>query len=151
VEEHFSDIVGRVDIRPNPYFDVMYRFSLDHNRLQDIRRNEINFRLGPPALQFSGAYTYVKKTQEFPKREELKVEVRTRTTDHWTLFASTHRNLAEHLALRHQVGMRYEDECFLFELTGTRSFFEDEDIEPSDSLLFRIKFKHLGEAGGPSG
>jgi len=151
VETHFSDVVGRVDIRPNPYFDVIYRFSLDHNRLQDIRRNEIDFRLGPPALQFSGAYTYVKKTREFPKREELKAEVRTRMTDHWTLFASTHRNLAEGLALRHRAGMRYEDECFLFELTGTRSFFKDEDIEPSDSLLFRIKFKHLGEAGSPSG
>lgn len=151
IEEHFSDIVGRVDFRPTPYFDVMYRFGLDHNKLQNIGRNEINFGLGPAALRFSGAYTYVKKTAEFPKREELKVEVKSRITDHWSLYASTHRNLAQNLALRHQAGMRYEDECFLFELTGTRSFFEDEDIQPSDSLLFRIKFKHLGEAGGPSG
>lgn len=151
IERHFSDIVGRVDISPNPYIDVLYRFALDRNDLRNIHRNEINFRLGPPALRFSGSYAFVEKDDDFPKREELKVAVSTKISDYWSLSASTHRDLAENLALQHSAGLRYEDECLLFELMGTRSFFKDEEVDPSDSLLFRIKFKHLGEAGGPSG
>ena len=151
IERHFSDIVGRVDIRPLPYLDVLYRFGLDRNNLRDLRRNEINFRLGPPALQFTGSYTFVQADGDFPKREELKVTAATKISDYWAFHVSTHLDLAESQPLRHQVGVRYEDECLVFDMVGTRSFFRDEDVDPSDSLLFRIKFKHLGEAGGPSG
>lgn len=150
LEEHFSDIVGRVDIRPNPYIDVLYRFGLDRNNLRDIRRNEINFLLGPPAVRFLGSYAFVAADGDFPQREELVVGMYTRVTDHWSLYASTHQDLAENLALKHEAGVRYEDECLLFEMVGARSFFRDEDVDPSDSLLFRIKFKHLGEVGGPT-
>jgi len=144
IEQHFSDIVGRVDIRPIPYIDVLYRFGLDRNNFSDMKRNEINFWLGPPALRFSGGYTYVQADGDFPKREELKVEIRTKVTDHVTLYGSTHQDLAENHALKHQAGLRYEDECLLFELVGSRSFFRDADVKPSDSIVFRINFKNLG-------
>jgi LPS-assembly protein len=150
IERHFSDIVGRVDISPNPYIDVLYRFAMDRNNLRDIKRNQIDFRLGPPALRFSGSYAFVEKDGNFPKREEVNVAASMKITDYWSISGSSHWDLAENLALKHSAGLRYEDECLLFELVGTRSFFKDEDVEPSDSLLFRIKFKYLGEAGGRS-
>lgn len=151
IEEHFSDIVGRVDVVPNPYIDVLYRFAIDRNNVLDIRRSEINFNLGPPALRFSGSYIFVEKDIDFPKREELKVAVSTKISDHWLISASTHRDIAKGLALRHSAGLRYEDECLLFDLVATRSFFKDEEVDPSDSLLFRIKFKNLGDADSSSG
>ena len=151
IEDHFSDIVGRVDIVPNPHIDVLYRFALNRNDLSDIQRNEINFNLGPPALRINGYYTFVAEDGEFPKREELKVAASAKISDHWFLGGSTLRDLAEGQALKYSAGLRYEDECLLFELVGTRSFFKDEDVDPYDSLLFRIKFKYLGETSSPSG
>jgi lipopolysaccharide assembly outer membrane protein LptD (OstA) len=92
----------------------------------------------------------VEKDGNFPKREEVNVAASMKITDYWSISGSSHWDLAENLALKHSAGLRYVDECLLFELVGTRSFFKDEDVEPSDSLLFRIKFKYLGEAGGRS-
>ena len=39
----------------------------------------------------------------------------------------------------------YEDECFLFSTDFVRSFTRDREIRPSNSLMFRFVYKHLGE------
>jgi hypothetical protein len=42
-------------------------------------------------------------------------------------------------------GVVYEDECFRLSGTYRRTFTRDREIEPSDTILFRFIFKHLGE------
>ena len=151
IEEGLSDIVGRVDLTPMRYVDILYRFAFSSDDLGRPKRNEVSFALGPPALKFEGFYSFVDASGDFQEREEIKLRVSTKITDHWSLVATTHRNLAEGRSLKHSGILRYEDECFGLELVGTRSFFDEEDIDPSDSLLIRIKFKHLGEVGTTTG
>jgi LPS-assembly protein len=64
---------------------------------------------------------------------------------------TTHHDLAAGQALRHTGLLRYQDECIIFDILGARSFFRDEDVKPSDSVLFRIKFKNLGEVSTTAG
>ena len=151
IEQGFSDIVGRVDITPMKYVDVLYRFAFSSDDIGRPKRSEVSFSLGPPALKFEGFYSFVDATGDFSEREEIKLRFSTKITDHWSLAATTHRDIAEGRALKHSGILRYEDECFGLELVGTRSFFDEEDIDPSDSLLIRIKFKHLGEVGTTTG
>jgi LPS-assembly protein len=41
-------------------------------------------------------------------------------------------------------GLRYQDDCFLIDVTYQRSFIEDQDIEPDERFLVSIALKHLG-------
>lgn len=151
IELHSSDIVGRIEVAPNQYTNIYYRFAFAPDKLFDPKRNEVSFSLGPSAYRLSGSYSFVSATPQFEEREELKLRFQTRVTDYWSAEASAHQDLASGQSLRHSATIRYEDECFTFDITGTRSFFRDVDIEPSDSILFRIKFKHLGEVKTSAG
>jgi len=151
IENGVSDIVGRVDITPMKYVDVLYRFTISAEDLGHRERDELSFSLGPPALKFGGFYSFTAASPGFEQREEIKLRFSSKITDHWSIALATHRDLAQGRALEHSGIIRYEDECFGLELVGKRSFFDDEEIDPSDSVLIRIKFKHLGEVGTTTG
>jgi LPS-assembly protein len=151
IEEHFSDIVGRIEVRPSRYADIRYRFAFASDRMFEPRRNEVTFNLGPAAYRLSGSYNFIGATKDFEVREELSLAFSTQITDHWSLGLATQQDLDAGQALRHSALLRYQDECIIFDVQGTRSFFQDEDIQPSDSVLFRIKFKNLGEVKTTAG
>lgn len=151
IEEHFSDIVGRIEVRPSKYADVRYRFAFASDKAFEPRRNDVTFNLGPAAYQFSGSYSFVGATSQFVEREELALAFSTQITDHWSMQVTTQHDLAAGQALRHTGLLRYQDECIIFDILGARSFFRDEDVKPSDSVLFRIKFKNLGEVSTTAG
>jgi hypothetical protein len=39
----------------------------------------------------------------------------------------------------------YEDECFLLSSNINRTFFQNQDLQPENSIVFRFLFKTLGE------
>ena len=151
IEEHFSDIVGRLDIRPSRYADIRYRFAFASDQWFEPRRNDVTFNLGPAAYRLSGYYSFIGATSQFEEREEVALAFTTQITDHWLMQLTTHYDLADDQALRHSGLLRYQDECIVFDILGARSFFRDEDVEPSTSVLFRIKFKNLGEVKTSAG
>jgi LPS-assembly protein len=151
IEEEFSDIVGRLEIRPNQYANLLYRFAFAPDKVFDPRRTEVTFSVGPAAYKLYGSYSFVGATSQFEEREELTLAFSTQITDHWSLLLSTQQDLAAGRSLKHTGLVRYQDECITFDILGTRSFFQDEDIEPSDSVLFRIRFKNLGEVSTSAG
>jgi LPS-assembly protein len=150
VGKNFSDFVGRVQITPFQEFDIMYRFRLDDANLK-ARRNEVETRFGVPAFNVKLGYLFAdnqKISEEFGKREELNFSAGSQLTNNWSISGSHRRNLERDRALSWSVGLAYNDECFTFEGVFQRKFFDDREIEPEDSILFRISFKHLGGVGG---
>jgi LPS-assembly protein len=151
VEEDFSDIVGRIELQPNRYANILYRFAFAADKAFEPQRNDVTFTLGPDAYKLSGSYSFVAATPQFEEREELTLALSTQITDHWSVRLATQQDLAAGQSLKHSGLVRYQDECITFDVLGTRSFFEDEDVEPSDSVLFRIRFKNLGEVSTSAG
>jgi LPS-assembly protein len=151
VEEDFSDIVGRIELQPNRYANILYRFAFAADKAFEPQRNDVTFTLGPAAYKLSGSYSFVAATPQFEEREELTLALSTQITDHWSVRLATQQDLAAGQSLKHSGLVRYQDECITFDVLGTRSFFEDEDVEPSDSVLFRIRFKNLGEVSTSAG
>ena len=151
IEEHFSDIVGRVEVRPSRYADIRYRFAFASDKAFEPKRNDVTFNLGPAAYRLSGSYSLIGATSQFDEREELALAFTTQITDHWSMQLTTQHDLAAGQSLRHSGLVRYQDECIVFDILGVRSFFRDEGVEPSTSVLFRIKFKNLGEVKTTAG
>jgi len=147
LESNFSDIVGRLQLRPNRFLDLSYRFRLDKDDLM-VRRNEVTLRAGPPALNVSLNYLDLQggvNEELFGGREELVVTLSSRLNDNWSAFLTHQRDLDLGEELESSIGLKYEDECFLITGQLFRSRFEDRDVEPEDAVFFTIGLKHLGQ------
>lgn len=147
IERHLSDLVGRIEVRPNKYVNLLYRFRSDADSL-DFKRNELGFTLGAKALKLSGTYLFIEGESteaNFGDREELNFVFRSQIDDNWSIAARSQRDLSDDGGtLFAGLSLTYEDECFKFTTDARRSFTRDADFEPSDDILFRITLKHLG-------
>lgn len=160
LEDHFSDIVGRVEISPTQYVNALYRFRLDKDDFAP-KRNEVQATLGVPKLLLSVNYLSIDQQNlndildpddEFRDREEISVGFSSQATKRWRFGASTRHDLSSGGgALRHGAFLNYEDDCFQFQLDYARTFTRDRDVKPSDTILFRVVFKTLGEVGTSTG
>ena len=147
-----SDVVGRVQLQPVENLDLLYRFRFDDNGFE-ARRNEVEMRAGPPKLNFDVNYTFLsgdpdEVTDFDDDREEIFARVNTRFARRWSAFAAHRRDLTNSDPLETSFGLTYHCDCFLFQLEAKRTFFDDRDVEPERSILFRIGFKHLGAFAG---
>lgn len=147
IERHVSNIVGRVDVRPNRYLDLLYRFRADDDAL-DFVRNELGFTAGTDAFRISSNYLFIAADPNeaaLEEREEIRISAQSKINDFWTVSAQTHRDLDSNGGTLFS-GMRitYEDECVIFTADAERRFTRDADFDPADSIIFRVSFKHLG-------
>jgi len=149
LEKNFSDLVGRVEISPQKYFQMLYRFRLDNESLNP-RRNEIIASAGPSILKLSTSYLFIEGQEgsdAFPDREELSLTATSRITDRWSVRANTLRDAQSGTTRSHSFGATYSDDCLSFNASFSRSFTQDRDIKKTDTIFFSVTLKTLGSLG----
>ena len=145
LEDQLSDIVASLQVSPNNYFDLLYKTRFDKDSFR-ARRTEIIASAGPRALRLDLNYVFFDKTNEFADREEATVALTSQLTERWSAQVDTRRDLtSEGGALSYGAALRYECDCMDFELNYRRDFKQDRDVPPTESLIFRITLKSLGQ------
>jgi LPS-assembly protein len=146
VDENFSDIVGRVQIEAKKLWNLLYRYRLDKDNFAPLR-SEIETHVGPRALNLGLNYLFVDSsagTGGFQDRQEISGQVASHITRYWSADVNARRDLESKRFIQYGGGVTYEDECTIARLEFRRSFTEDRDIEPTDSIILRIALKYLG-------
>lgn len=146
LEDHFSDIVSRVVINPARYLNLIYRTQFSPDNLTP-QRNELTTSIGEKALQLSTQYLFIDNQQssEFDGREEITGTLKSQLNKYWSTSASARHDLVDSEFRSFGLNFVYEDECVKFTTTATRSFYEDRDLRPSDTIYFTLVLKTLGE------
>lgn len=143
-----SDIVGRLRFSPGQWVDLLYRFRFDPEE-QAARRHQLSFSAGPSRFKLGVNYLFLDETSttsEFTDREELILSFSAQLTKYWSASGYIHEDLAPNGGtISEGLGLVYTDECFTFRVQGLRTFTSDRDLQPTDSLMFILTFKHLGE------
>jgi LPS-assembly protein len=146
LEDHFSDIVARVQVKPIKNLSMIYRTRISKENLSPARQ-EIEFSAGAPLLRANINYLFLDRQEEdeFSAREELSMSVSSQLNKNWNTSASAIRDLSGDGQMRSaQVNLSYENECCLVSTNISRTFFEDRDLKPTDSILLRLTLKTLG-------
>jgi LPS-assembly protein len=150
LDKNFSHFVGRVGISPGRLVDILYRFRIDNEDFTP-KRNEVSASIGPPALNLKATYLFIDQqgpTDEFPDRQEIKAAISSKLTSNWSFAASTRRNLEpDGGALNYRMNLDYVDDCFTFGVSYTKTFTEDRDVRPTETIFFKIQLKNLGGGG----
>ncbi|HYB09461.1 MAG TPA: LPS assembly protein LptD, partial [Alphaproteobacteria bacterium] len=147
LQDKLSDYVGRVQIKPVSFFDLNYRFLLDHENLSP-ERNEIDAHLSFPLVNL---YTnYIDTIQNVPGSgntpvDQITIGGSSHIADHWSVGGSLLRDLVSGEFRYQSLNVTYDDECFTLVGTITRNFTTNRDISPGNTFLFQIVFKSLGE------
>lgn len=146
LEDNFSDFVGRVQVTPAKYLNVLYRTQFSPDSFSP-KRNEVTASVGTPALNFNSTYIFIDQQQdsEFAGREELSGSVASKFNENWSTSMSARHDMDANDLRSLGLQVVYEDECVKFTTQFTRSIFEDRDIKPTDSVTFTLVLKTLGE------
>ena len=146
LEDKFSDLVGRVNISPGPYFDLLYRTRFDSDNFTP-KRNEVTVSAGGDALTATANYVFLEsqRDSEFSGREEINFSLNSKFTRFWRGGFSGVHDLAAGEARQFNAALVYENECVVFTTKASRTFFEDRDLEPTDQVTVNLLLKTLGE------
>lgn len=146
---HFSDFVGRIDLTPTPYIDLRYRFRLDKNTLVS-RRSEVSAAAGTDPLRIAATYVFAGSDGSLPgiptSTEELFVTASSKLNRNWSIVAGHRHNLSPGGgAIRTDIGITYEDECFIFGFDIANDHTEDRDFKKGVAVMLRINLKTIGD------
>lgn len=142
-----SDIVGRLTISPNKFLDLLYKTRIDADNFK-AKRTEVSAVAGGKALRTDINYIFFDQTEEFPKREEIRAGLTSNITDQWSARVNTRRDLSDNGGtLSWGASLRYNCDCLDFSINYRRTFTQDRDVPPEESIFVRIVFKTLGEFG----
>lgn len=146
LENERSDFVGRIDLRPGRYFDVVHRFRLDRDDLH-FRRNEVGLWAGTEDYNLEVGYVRLADdqiAQTLGSREEISARTHLALGENWAFQAGARRDIESDSMISSFAGLLYEDECTDIELSYRRRFTRDRDIEPSTAFMLRIRLRTLG-------
>ncbi len=145
LEDGLSDIVAKFEISPESYYNLTYRTRIGKKN-GEVKRNEISMTAGSPLLQFNTQYLLFERQEdsEFSGRESISAGVSSQFNRFWRASGSTYFDIADDALRNVGLNLIYEDECLTFNTSLSRSFFQDRDLAPTDTILFTVNFKTLG-------
>ena len=146
LDDRQSDFVGRVIISPNEHLRIINRFRVDRRDLS-LDRNEL--QLNWNYWRLNGGVVYTRLAAEstdasLVQREEVSLVAGVDMTKNWRLFGSYRRDLEANRNIRSDIGLQYEDECTLLQVTFRRDFTRDRDVSADSTVFFTIRLKNLG-------
>jgi LPS-assembly protein len=146
LENHLSDFVGRVNVRPLRYVNLDYRTRIDKDNFRPSR-SEVSATVGPRSLSFGANYLFSERAADsgLPNLEQLGLKLTSQMTRRWRFGFASLQDLETNDLRALALNATYEDECFVFVADARRSFFYDRDLRTDDSIIFRLTFKTLGD------
>ena len=141
-----SDYVGGLYIQAssNLGFSAQSRFD---EQTFDIRRTDLASwaSYGPARVKVNYAdVTAEPGLANNEPREEIITAGALAITEAWSLLGNFRYDLATDQTITDGLGVRWQDDCFLFDVTYQRSFIRDQDIEPDERFLVNFSLKYLG-------
>ncbi|HSD92635.1 MAG TPA: LPS-assembly protein LptD [Methyloceanibacter sp.] len=141
-----SDYVGGLYVQANAYLGFSAQSRFDQQNF-DIQRTDIGSwaRYGPARVRVNYADVVGEPgLADGEAREEIVTAGTLSITETWALLGNFRYDLEADRTITDGLGVRYQDDCFLFDVTYQRSFIRDQDIEPDERFLFNFTLKYLG-------
>ena len=140
LDQKTSDVVGEINYNFSKIGNIDYKFSVDHN-LDDLNYNEVSTNLIFGKVDFN--LSYLEERNHVGNEHYVNSGISLNFNDSNKLSFETKKNFKTDSTELYDISYQYVNDCLTAGLVFRREFYEDSDsdIEPSDSLMFVIKFK----------
>ena len=147
LDQKMSDIVGELNYNFLNVGSIDYKFSIDHN-MNDFNYNEIssNFSLGKVDFNID----YLEEQNHVGKENYVNAGLSLNLNKNNKLGLETKKNFKTESTEFYDISYQYINDCLEAGLVYRREFYEDNDIEQKDSLMFQITFIPFTGVKSPS-
>ena len=147
LDEKLSDLVGTSKYQVNENIQLNYNFSLDQSYKQ-LNYNEFGttLDLNPVKIDFN----YLKESEHIGDQEYFKTKFDFEKSNNGLLSFETKRNLVTNSSEFYNLSYKYLNDCLRAGLVYRREFYNDSELEPENSLMFKITLTPFGNINSPS-
>ena len=135
LDQKFSDVVGESSFKFNDNFSIGYDFAIDQN-LKQFNYSDVkaDFVLGNSKFNMS----YLEERNHRGSSQYLESTAEISINEFNNLSFSTKRNLLTDSADFYNLSYSYINDCLKAGVVFRREFYTDRDIEPENSLMFKV-------------
>ena len=147
LDEKLSDVTATSHFKLGNSLDIKYNFSLDQN-YNDLNYNEIVSTLNFSKL--SVGVNYLQEKKHIGNNEYVKTSLNYNTAKNQKLSFENKRNLVRDASEYYDLSYEYHNDCLRAGLVFRREFYNDSELEPENSLMFKITLVPFGNIDSPS-
>ncbi len=147
LDEKLSDLVGNANLKLGNNFNLNYEFSLDQN-YKEFNFNEIStsMNFGPSKIDFG----FLQEKKHIGNQEFFTTKFNYENRENGLFSFEVKRNLITNSAEFYNLSYEYINDCLRAGLVYRREFYNDSELEPENSLLFKITLTPFGQIDTPN-
>ena len=146
LDEKLSDLVGEVNYKINNKLSLSYDFAIDQN-YNEFNYNDIGLQTNFNNLSFN--INYLEESKHIGSNEYIKSKIEYKINNGTNLAYEFKRNLITDSSEFYNLSYEYLNDCLRAGLVYRREFYNDSEIEPEDSLMFKITLIPFGDVNSP--
>ena len=146
LNEKLSDLVGKSNLILNNNLTFEYGFSVDQN-YNEFNYNEFGTIYKNGALEVD--FKYLSENKHIGDQDYFKTELKFKNNDKGLLAFKTKRNLITNSSEFYDLSYEYINDCLRAGLVYRREFYKDSELDPEDSLMFKITLVPFGDIDSP--
>ena len=147
LNEKLSDLVGTFGYSVSDKFKLNYNFSLDQN-YQDLNYNEIAAKVNYGALNFN--FNYLQEKKHIGNQDYFTTKLNIKNKQNGLFSFENKRNLITNSSEFYNLSYEYINDCLRAGLVYRREFYNDSELEPENSLMFKITLTPFGSINSPT-
>ena len=130
-----SDLFGSINNKLFDNIDLNYNFSLD-NDMKTLNSNSIKTQIS--MNNFVTTFNLIEQRNEIGSTHSISNSTEYMINDNTTLKFSTRRNKSINLTEYYNLSYEYENDCLTAALKFNKTFYQDNDLRPTEDLFFSI-------------
>ena len=139
-------VIGTANFK-NDKFSLNYNFALDQN-YEDLNYNEIGLNMNFGLMNID--FDYLKESNHIGNSDYFKTKLNLNNNKNGLFAFETKRNLVTNSSEYYNLSYEYINDCLRAGLVYRREFYNDSELEPENSLLFKITLSPFGNIISPS-
>ena len=147
LNEKLSDLVGGARVKFNENISFNYSFSVDQN-YKDLNYNdfETTMKFGSADINFN----YLTEKKHIGNQDYFKTKINFKNKENSVVSFETKRDLITNSSEYYNLSYEYVNDCLRAGLVYRREFYNDSELEPENSLMFKITLVPFGDISTPT-
>ena len=142
-----SDFVGIFEYNPSKNMKLNYDFSLKNN-LSDKNYELYGFEFFLD--NFSTKLEYVNENNTSLKNSYLASETSYKINEKNSLTFETRQNKEQSFTEFYNLIYQYQNDCLIAGIEYSKDYYNDQDLKPTENLIFKISIIPLGGINTPN-
>ena len=147
LDEKLSDLVATSSYNFNENISVKYDFALDQN-YREFNYNDLGLTINYDKVNVD--FNFLEEDKHIGNQEYFKTKIDFSPNQNSLISYETKRNLIKNSSEFYNVSYEYINDCLRAGLVYRREFYNDSELEPENSLMFKITLTPFGNIDSPT-